>query len=556
MDNPLSSVTPPLRVLLLLVGAIGVSLRAQSTVDTISQADLVAGLSNGERWVTFSGDYTGQRHSPLTQITPANVAQLAEQWTFDSALPVRGRGTEATPLYFGGRLYVTGLAGHAWALDARTGKPSWTYRREYPSGMVNCCGAINRGFAVLGDTLYMGTIDARLIAVSVKDGAVIWESPVADGSKGYSVTMAPLVVKDKVIVGVSGSEFPTRGFIDAYDARTGERAWRFYTVPAPGEPGSSTWSSADAMAKGGGGVWVSGSYDPDLNLVFYGTGNPNPAYYGQDRLGDNLYTSSLVALDADTGKLRWHYQFTPHDLHDWDAAQVPVLATLPLKQGMTKVVMAANRNGLFYVLERATGKVLLARPFVQTMWATGVGPDGRPVVPSDLGSSEVCVPDHRGATNFPPPSFDPVRGLFFVTARETCAVYSPGPPAPPPPDRVTMTMGRGPQRVSDRDSYLVLRAIEASTGEKKWEVPYTPLPSTRMLAFGGGVMSTAAGLVFASDDEGNFRAVSASDGRVLWHAALGASPAGAAPMSHMMDGRQWVVIAAGARVKAFALPSR
>jgi alcohol dehydrogenase (cytochrome c) len=192
---------------LLLVGAIGVSLRAQSTVDTISQADLVAGLSNGERWVTFSGDYTGQRHSPLTQITPANVAQLAEQWTFDSALPVRGRGTEATPLYFGGRLYVTGLAGHAWALDARTGKPSWTYRREYPSGMVNCCGAINRGFAVLGDTLYMGTIDARLIAVSVKDGAVIWESPVADGSKGYSVTMAPLVVKDKVIVGVSGSEF-------------------------------------------------------------------------------------------------------------------------------------------------------------------------------------------------------------------------------------------------------------------------------------------------------------------------------------------------------------
>jgi alcohol dehydrogenase (cytochrome c) len=541
---------------LLLVGAIGVSLRAQSTVDTISQADLVAGLSNGERWVTFSGDYTGQRHSPLTQITPANVAQLAEQWTFDSALPVRGRGTEATPLYFGGRLYVTGLAGHAWALDARTGKPSWTYRREYPSGMVNCCGAINRGFAVLGDTLYMGTIDARLIAVSVKDGAVIWESPVADGSKGYSVTMAPLVVKDKVIVGVSGSEFPTRGFIDAYDARTGERAWRFYTVPAPGEPGSSTWSSADAMAKGGGGVWVSGSYDPDLNLVFYGTGNPNPAYYGQDRLGDNLYTSSLVALDADTGKLRWHYQFTPHDLHDWDAAQVPVLATLPLKQGMTKVVMAANRNGLFYVLERATGKVLLARPFVQTMWATGVGPDGRPVVPSDLGSSEVCVPDHRGATNFPPPSFDPVRGLFFVTARETCAVYSPGPPAPPPPDRVTMTMGRGPQRVSDRDSYLVLRAIEASTGEKKWEVPYTPLPSTRMLAFGGGVMSTAAGLVFASDDEGNFRAVSASDGRVLWQAALGASPAGAAPMSHMMDGRQWVVIAAGARVKAFALPSR
>ena len=533
-----------------------VSVRAQNTANPISPADIAAGLENAERWITFSGDYTSQRHSPLTQIAPSNVAGLQEQWVFDSALPVGNRGTEATPLFFGGRLYVTGLAGHAWALDARTGRPAWTYRREYPSGMVNCCGPINRGFGVLGDTLYMGTIDARLIALNVKDGTVIWETPVADGSKGYSVTMAPLVVKDKVIVGVSGSEFPTRGFIDAYNARTGNREWRFYTVPAPGEPGSDTWPSADSMAKGGGGVWVAGSYDPELNLVFYGTGNPNPAYYGQDRMGDNLYTSSLVALDADSGKLRWHYQFTPHDLHDWDAAQVPVLATLKLKQGMTKVVMQANRNGLFYVIDRATGKVLLARPFVETAWAKGVGPDGRPLVPSDLGTSDACVPDHRGATNFPPPSFDPERGLFFVTARETCAVYTPGPPKPPPPDRVTMTMGRGPQRITGRDSFLVLRAIDAASGDKRWEIPYTRLPSTQMLAFGGGVLSTAAGLVFASDDEGNFRAVSSADGRVLWQTKLGASPAGAAPMTYMLDGRQWVVIAAGATVRAFALPAR
>ena len=538
----------------MLVVAVTVSVRGQSPVTTVAPADLMAGLTNAERWLTFSGDYTGQRHSPLTQISPSNVAELKEQWTFDSALPVGNRGTEATPLFFGGRLYLAGLAGHAWALDARTGQPAWTYRREYPSGMVNCCGAINRGFAVLGDMLYMGTIDARVIALRVADGRVIWESPVADGSKGYSVTMAPLVVKDKIIVGVSGSEFPTRGFIDAYDAQTGKRVWRFYTVPAPGEAGSNTWSSPDAMAKGGGGVWVAGSYDPELNLVFYGTGNPNPAFYGQERLGDNLYTSSLVALDADTGQLRWHYQFTPHDLHDWDAAQVPVLATLPLKQGPTKVVMQANRNGLFYVLDRSTGKVLLARPFVQTTWATGVGADGRPLVPSDLGTAEACVPDHRGATNFPPPSYDPVRGLFFVTARETCAVYAPGAPAPPPSDRVTMTMGRGPQRVSGIDSYLVLRAIDAASGEKKWEIPYDRLPSTRMLAFGGGVMSTASGLVFASDDEGNFRAVSSADGRVLWQTTLGASPAGAAPMTYMLDGRQWIVIAAGPMLKAFALP--
>ena len=527
---------------------------AQGGAERIQSSDLLAGLSSAGRWATFSGDYTGQRHSPLSQITPANVGNLKEQWVFDSTLPVAGRGTEATPLFFGGRLYLTGQAGHAWAIDARTGKPEWTYRREYPSGMVNCCGAISRGFGVLGDTLYMGTIDARLVALNVNDGTVRWESPVADGSKGYSITMAPLVVKDKVIVGVSGSEYPTRGFIDAYNARTGDREWRFYTVPAPGEAGSETWPTAAAMAIGGGGVWVAGSYDPDLNLVFYGTGNPNPAYYGQDRKGDNLYTSSLVALDVDTGKLRWHYQFTPHDLHDWDAAQVPVLATLPLKQGPTKVVMAANRNGLFYVLDRATGKVLLARPFVQTAWAKGVDANGRLIILNDLGSADACIPDHRGATNFPPPSYDPARGLFFVTARETCAVYTPGPPNQPPPDRVSMTMGRGPLRVDGVDSYMVLRALDATTGEKKWDVKYTALPSTRMMAFGGGVLSTAAGLVFAPDDEGNFRAVNSADGRVLWQAQLGASPAGAAPMTYMLDGRQWIVTAVGSTLRAFALP--
>ena len=527
---------------------------AQGGAERIQSSDLLAGLSSAGRWATFSGDYTGQRHSPLSQITPANVGNLKEQWVFDSTLPVAGRGTEATPLFFGGRLYLTGQAGHAWAIDARTGKPEWTYRREYPSGMVNCCGAISRGFGVLGDTLYMGTIDARLVALNVNDGTVRWESPVADGSKGYSITMAPLVVKDRVIVGVSGSEYPTRGFIDAYNARTGDREWRFYTVPAPGEAGSETWPTAAAMAIGGGGVWVAGSYDPDLNLVFYGTGNPNPAYYGQDRKGDNLYTSSLVALDVDTGKLRWHYQFTPHDLHDWDAAQVPVLATLPLKQGPTKVVMAANRNGLFYVLDRATGKVLLARPFVQTAWAKGVDANGRLIILNDLGSADACIPDHRGATNFPPPSYDPARGLFFVTARETCAVYTPGPPNQPPPDRVSMTMGRGPLRVDGVDSYMVLRALDATTGEKKWDVKYTALPSTRMMAFGGGVLSTAAGLVFASDDEGNFRAVNSADGRVLWQAQLGASPAGAAPMTYMLDGRQWIVTALGSTLRAFALP--
>ncbi len=406
--------------------AAAASMRAQGGV-TVAPSDLLDGLKNPERWLTFSGDYSGQRHSPLTQITPSNIAGLEQQWVFDSGLPVGNRGTEATPLFLGGRLYVTGLAGHAWALDARTGQPIWTYRREHPSDLANCCGAINRGFAVLGDTLYMGTIDARLIAMNAKDGSVIWEAPVADASKGYSITMAPLVVKDKVIVGVSGSEFPTRGFIDAYNARTGDREWRFYTIPGPGEPGSETWPSAAAMAKGGGGVWVAGSYDPELNLVFYGTGNPNPAFYGGDRLGDNLYTSSLVALAADTGKLRWHYQFTPHDLHDWDAAQVPVLATLSLNGRPTKVVMAANRNGFFYVLDRTNGEFLLGQPFVKKLtWASGIGANGRPLLlegnePTRTGT-KTC-PAVRGATNWYSTAFNPETRLFYVMAVEDCNIY-------------------------------------------------------------------------------------------------------------------------------------
>ena len=520
----------------------------------VTTADLGAGLT-GSGWLTFSGDYSGARHSPLVQIAPSNVAGLTEQWVFDSKLPVN-RGTEATPLFFGGRLYLTGLAGRAWALDARTGQPIWTYVREYPTGLVNCCGTVNRGFAVRGDTLFMGTIDARLIALRTQDGTVLWEAPVADSAKGYSVTMAPLVINDKVIVGVSGSEFPTRGFIDAYDARTGTRVWRFHTVPAPGEPGSHTWPSAESMAKGGGGVWVAGSYDPELNLVFYGTGNPNPAYYGVDRKGDNLYTSSLVALDVNTGRLRWHYQFTPHDLHDWDAAQIPVLATIPVNGRETRVVIQANRNGLFYVLDRATGKVLRASPFVNSAWATGVDANDRPVVPNDLGTQDACIPDHRGATNFPPPSYDPVRRLFFVTARETCAVYNPGPPREPPPGEIILTMGRSPRRVDGRDSYLVLRALDALTGDKKWDVAYTPLPSTHMAAFGGGVLSTASGLVFAGDDEGNFRAVNSENGQVVWQAKLGASPWGAAPMTYMFEGRQWVAVAAGSTLRTFALPAK
>jgi alcohol dehydrogenase (cytochrome c) len=363
----------------------------------------------------------------------------------------------------------------------------------------------------------------------------------ADYHIGYSATLAPLIVKDKVIVGISGGEYATRGFIDAYEPQTGKRLWRFYTVPGADEPGNETWPNTGVMARGGGGTWMTGSYDPALNLIYWGTGNPNPDYYGSDREGDNLYTCSLVALDPDTGTLKWHFQFTPHDIHDWDANQVPVLADLTIGGQARKVVMMANRNGFFYVLDRATGKLLLAKPFGEQTWAREVGVDGRPIVLNETGAEE-CIPDSHGSTNFMPPSYDPDRGLFFVTVRETCAAYFPIKQEIKP--GFSSTSG-GVRRMSE-NTYGALRAIDPKTGERKWEFRY-PTPTL------AGVMSTASGLVFAGDNEGNFTAFDARTGKPLWHYPTGSSIWGAAPMTYMFDGRQYVLIASGNTLVAFGL---
>ncbi len=401
---------------------------------------------------------------------------------------------------------------------------------------------MNRGFGMLGDRLFMVTLDAHLLALDMKTGSVIWDIELADYRIGYAATMAPLVVKDKVIVGISGGEYPIRGFLDAYDPETGERIWRFYTVPAPGEPGSETWPpSAEVMARGGGGTWATGSYDPELNLLYWGTGNPNPDYYGADRKGDNLYTCSIVAIDVDTGDLRWHYQFSPHDTHDWDSNHVPVLAELTVGGEQRKVVMVANRNGFFYVLDRVTGELLLGKPFTDTTWAREIGPDGRPIVLND--GSKGCLPDYWGGTNFMPPSFDPSLGLFFVTARETCATFIPQKPEIVPGQG---SMG-GTVWVDSDAAYGALRAIDATTGERQWEFRY-PTPTM------AGVMSTASGVVFAGDHEGNFIAFEASTGKNLWHYPTGSPIWGAAAMTHMLDGRQHVLIASGTTLVAFALP--
>ena len=367
--------------------------------------DIAAGLKDPSKWLTYSGTYDGQRHSPLTQITPDNVHQLTAQWTFQTG----ALGSfQATPIVIDGVLYVTGVNNNAWAIDARSGRQIWRYRRELPDEMILCCGPVNRGFGVLGDRLYMATLDAHLVSLDMKTGAVLFDVALEDYKRGYSATVAPLVVKDKVILGVAGAEFGIRGFIEAFDAATGKKIWRFYTVAGPGEVGGNTWPKTDAYTRGGGSIWVTGTYDPEQNLVFFGTGNPGPDYYSANREGDNLFTASIVALDADTGKLKWHYQFTPHDVHDWDATQVPVLGELPIDGQNRKVVMFANRNGFFYTIDRVTGKLIVAKPFVETTWAKEISSlTGRPILLPNNHPNEQGVrtcPDLGGGTNFMSPS--------------------------------------------------------------------------------------------------------------------------------------------------------
>ena len=513
----------------------------------VTAQDLLSGLpADGSRWLMFGGSYTNQRHSPLGQITPENVNRLVPQWMFQT--DTAGR-FETTPLLRDNVLYVTGPLNVAWAIDARTGREIWRYKRELPptGNLTACCGLVNRGFGVLGDRLFMTTLDAHLLALNMKTGAVVWDTTLEDFSKGYASTIAPLVVKDKVIVGVAGGEYGIRGFIDAYDAKTGARAWRFYTIPAPGEAGNETWTG-DSWQRGGASVWVTGAYDPELNLLYYGIGNPGPDYHSESRKGDNLYSDSLVALDADTGKLRWHYQFTPHDLHDWDATEVPILADLTIGGQPRKVVMFANRNGFFYTLDRTNGKLIVGKPYVVTTWAKEIGADGRPVilpgyVPDEKGS--LTCPDPTGATNFWPGSYDPSQRLFFVNAREVCATFYAWKQEYVPGERYT---GGAGQRASgpDNRAWGALRAIDPTTGERKWEFPYIS-PST------SGVLTTASGLAFTGDAEGNFLALDSRTGKLLWHFQMGSALHGTSPITYMLDGRQHVLVPAGTTLTAWAL---
>ncbi len=513
--------------------------KPQVTYERLLRAD-----QEPQNWLTYSGEYSGWRYSKLDQVNTRNVQHLKAEWVFQTG----ALGSfETTALVIDGILYGTGQESRAFAVDARTGRAIWRYQRRLPERIQPCCGLVNRGLAALGNKVFLATLDAHLVALDSKTGNVIWDVEAADYRTANVFTVAPLLVKDKVVIGVSGGEYGVRGFVDAYEAETGKRAWRFYTVPGPGEPGNETWEG-DSWKTGGAPAWITGAFDPELNLIYWPTGNPAPDFSGIQRKGDNLYSNSMLALDADTGKLKWYFQFTPHDVHDYDATEVPVLLDLEINGQTRKLLAQANRNGFFYVLDRTNGKFLIAKPFAHLTWAKEVGPDGRPVlVPSTDPTPEgtrVC-PGALGATNWWSPSYSPQTGLFYVAAREECDVFKS--PASAPEFRPGQIFwGSTYALASGERNWGALRALDPHTGEIKWEFKYFSAPNA-------GALSTAGGLVFAGDNEGNLIALDARTGKDLWHFQTGAAIYGS-PMTFALGGKQYVVIPAGSALFAFALP--
>src|SRR5687767_9561656 len=526
---------------------------------------LVNASTEPQNWLTYSGSYWSQRYSTLDQITPANVRNLKLQWVYQS--PVAGNW-QTTPLVVDGMMYITQRPNDVVALDPLTGRVFWIYRYTPNPDRIVCCGANNRGVAILGDTLFMGTLDAHLIAIDAKTGRETWKTEIAITTSGYSITHAPLVVKDTVIVGVGGGEYGIRGFIAAYNADTGKEAWRFYTIPGPGEKGHETWEACppksetfcdpEAWKHGGGSIWLTGSYDPQLNLTYWGVGNVGPDYNGAQRPGDNLYTDSVVALDADTGKLRWHYQFTPHDVYDYDSVQIGVLADNWANTGLN-VLMWANRNGNFYVLERATGRFLLGRPFVKVNWMSEFNERGRPTqTPQPEG--QPTYPGNQGGTNWYSPSYSPRTQLFYVSAWEDYAsIFMAAPsqfkegtnfvgggprnfgPVPNAPG-----LGRSPINTwTEAMGHGAVLALDSRTGEQKWKFQMTDVTDS-------GILTTASDLLFAGGREGYFQALDARTGALLWKLNLGAA-INSGSISYMVGNKQYVSIVSGLSLSVFAL---
>lgn len=511
-------------------------LPAQVTYERIVNA-----LKEPQNWLTYWGDYSAVRHRDLKQINTSNVRNLRVDWIFQTGKPGQ---FEAVPLVVDGVMYFTAAGGYAYALDARSGRQLWMYKHAFPPGRK--ADFINRGLAILGDRLFMETPDANVVALDARTGRLIWQVEMAPFNKGqHQATEAPLAIKDKIIAGIASGEWGIRGFIDAYDAATGRRVWRFYTIPSKDERGGDTWL-ADSWKRGGGATWMTGTYDPQLNTLYWGTGNPGPDLYGDVRKGDNLYTCSLVAIDPDTGKLKWHFQFTPHDTHDWDAAETPMLLDLKWKGRDRKVVVQANRNAFFYVLDRETGEFLMGKPFARQTWATELDSKGRPILRPDTEPSpegtRLC-PGLAGATNWMAPSYNPQTRLFYFAVREQCDVYYSSPPVYINDRPYWGSMQRA---VSDEPEWGMLKALDPLTGETKWNFRYFHAPWA-------GTLSTTGGLIFAGDQDGYVMAFDAASGKNLWRFNTGNGIFNS-PMTYMVNGRQYITMPSGSAVLTFALP--
>jgi alcohol dehydrogenase (cytochrome c) len=539
-----------MRTRLLIVFSVAAALPAQVTFDRLLHPE-----KEPQNWLSYSGGFESQRHTALKQITPANVKNLELQWVFQQRSLEK---FEATPLVVDGVMYTTQAPDDVIALDAATGRVFWAFAAHASDSARTCCGRINRGLAILGDTLFLGTIDGRLIALDAKTGKQVWKVQVAKAESGYSLTHAPLVIKDKVIVGTAGGEYGIRGFIAAFDVKTGKEVWRFYTIPGPDEKNFGTWAG-DSWKHGGGSVWVTGSYDPDVNLTYWGIGNPGPDWNGDKRAGDNLYSDCVVALNPDTGELKWYYQFTPHDDFDFDSVQVPILANMDVRGQQRKVMLWGNRNGIFYVLDRTSGQFLLGKPFAKVTWTTGLDDSGKPMRQANMEPTKEgtrIYPGNLGATNWYSPSFSPETGLFYLSVWDNYSsvydksegeyvegrLYMGGAPR----NVVPLLMQPAPTLTRREDEgYGAVRAIDPKTGERKWEFKMPDVTDA-------GILTTATGLLFSGGRDGNFYALDAKSGALLWKTLLG-GPIASGPMSYAINGRQYVTVNAGTSMFVFAV---